>query len=168
MGRSDAVANALENKIDLSRLRKLKTPEIIARMECLKKCIHTLPKNNFRESFDAPWVGFTYLWLVSAEKVNWGNEDAKALGIPNNLVGTDKTWITSKANAKVKGPGYLYVFVNSEEDKPNSRDFVNTKRRRLSCIDIYVCQVTNDRSSPVKMAWTEIKRSTKDVDWILG
>lgn len=159
LGRSNAVHNTLTGRLDLSQLRKLKSAELIARMECLKQCIGVLPKKNFRKEFKRQITAFTYLWLVSAEEVNWGNENARALNIPMNLVGTDKTWITDKANAKVKGPGYLYLFANSEKDKEAKDWMPDLKRRRLLCEEIYICQVTTDPASPFKVAWAQIPKS---------
>ncbi|HEX6182243.1 MAG TPA: hypothetical protein VFZ47_13415, partial [Chitinophagaceae bacterium] len=164
LGRSNAVHNTLNGKIDLSQLRKLKSAELIARMECLKLCISVLPMKNFRKSFTRKVTAFTYLWLVSAEKVNWGNEDARALNVPINLAGSDKKWITDKANAKVKGPGYLYLFANSETDKDPKDWMPDLKRRRLLCREIYICQVTNDPASPAKVAWAQIPTSG-DLQW---
>ncbi|MGB8190843.1 MAG: hypothetical protein WCF67_02935 [Chitinophagaceae bacterium] len=156
LGRADAVNNALQGKVDLSQLRKLKSSQLIDRMECLKRCIETLPSRNFRDTFKPNVTAFTYLWLVSAEEVNWGNEEARALGVPDNLAGTNKTWITDKANAKVTGPGYLYVFANSDPDGEDKDWSTDLKRRRLRCTDIYVCQVTNNPASAAKIAWTKI------------
>ena len=99
------------------------------------------------------------MWLVSAEKVNWGKEDAPALNIPADLVGTNKDWITRKENAKVNGEGYLYVFANSAPDSSEIKDWgPDLKRRRLDCKQIYVCQVTNDAGSANKIAWAEVKK----------
>lgn len=165
LGRADAVNNALDGKLDMSQLRKLKSAELINRMECLKLCIHTLPQKNFYpEKYKSKVTAYTYLWLISAEKVNWGNEDAAALGIPADLVGNNKNWITDKANAKVSGEGYLYVFANSAPDTAPTKNWMgDLKRRRLDCKQIYVCQVTNNAGSPNKIAWTEIKNGT--INW---
>lgn len=159
LGRADAVNNALDGKLDMSQLRKLKSTELINRMECLKLCIHTLPQKNFREEYKGKITGYTYMWLVSAEKVNWGKEDAAALNIPTDIVGADKGWITRKENAKLQGEGYLYVFANSSPDNNEIKDWgPDLKRRRLDCKQIYVCQVTNDPASTNKIAWAEIKK----------
>ncbi len=168
MGRADAVNNALDGKIDMSQLRTLKSAELIARMECLKLCIKTLPQKNFRDSeYKSKIVAYTYLWLISAEKVNWGNEDAAALNIPMNLVGKNKDWITKKENAKVSGEGYLYVFANSIldiEEAPKDWD-KDLKRRSLdvSKDQIYVCQVTTNAGSPKKISWGQVKNGT--INW---
>lgn len=177
LGRADAVTNALYGKFDMSLLRKLKSNELIARMECLKLCIHTLPQKNFYdEKYTARVTGYTYLWLVSAEKVNWGKEEPLASGIPADLVGNNKAWITNTHEARVSGEGYLYVFTNSAADDYNPNDepeenkgkkprdwTADLKRRRLDCKEIYVCQVTNDAGSSHKLAWTEIKNGK--INW---
>jgi hypothetical protein len=157
IGRADAVSNTLQGKLDMSQLRKLKSNELIARMECLKTCIHALTTNNFRREFKRKIVGYTYLWLVSAEKVNWGKEDAKGLGIPIKLVGNSRDWITDKTNARINGEGYLFVFVNSVPDNVNKNWTPDFKRRKLDCIlPIYVCQVTSNPSAVKKIVWAEI------------
>lgn len=184
VGRADAVSNALNGTIDMSKLRKLRAAELISRMQCLKLCIHTLPTRNFNdELYKRNTVGYTYLWLVSAEKVNWGAENAAALGIPAQLVGSNKNWISSKENAKISGEGYLYIFANTVQDsieepehntkydhielkdevydpkpEPRKKEWTsNPQRRLLDCEEIYVCQVTNDPTSKHKIAWTEVK-----------
>ena len=163
LGRADAVTNALTDKLDMSKLRKLTSAELINRMEALKLCIKALPLKNFNPEIhkspkpEEPHVpAFTYLWLVSAEKVNWGHEHALGLGIPSSLSGHSKDWVTHKNNAKVKGQGYLYVFVNSSEDNEGNDDKEwtdNPIRRRLNCENIYVCQVCGNN-----IAWTEVKK----------
>jgi len=175
LGRADAVNNALDGKLDMSKLRKLKSSELIPRMECLKMCINALPQKNFNTPlYKDKITGYTYLWLVSAEKVNWGKEDALALGIPDDLVGSNKNWITAKANSIVKEEGYLYLFVNSAADgnevnekkselkgkKEWTSDF---KRRRLDCHQVYVCQVTNKPSAHPRIAWGEVKNGK--IEW---
>jgi hypothetical protein len=150
LGRADVVQNTLDGNLDMSRLRELNSKELISRMTCLKMCIQQLPEKNFRlKDKGQKLVGLTYLWLVSAEKVNWGNEDVKAYGVPSNLVGNNKDWISKKENAKVQGQGYLFIFVDSDED--NYRIWADYKRRRLGCKNIYVCQVTENN-----IAWQEV------------
>lgn len=157
LGRANAVQNALEKKIDMSQLRELTSAELIARMACLRLCIQNLPDRPFRESyFRDKMVGNTYLWLVSAEKANWGAEDVRAHGIPQNLVGTNKEWITKRSNAKIKGEGYLFVFVDSAPDG-EIKYWADDKRRRLDCLNIYVCQVTENN-----IAWREVLHSLGD------
>jgi hypothetical protein len=173
LGRADAIDNALKGKLDMSQLRKLKSRELINRMECLKLCIATLPQKNFNpEKYNSRITAYTYLWLVSAEKVNWGKEDAAGLGIPANLAGKDKKWITDKANAKISGEGYLYVFSNSaadgnpEDKNPKPKEWTNNlKRRRLNCQKLYICQVTNDPTATKKIAWTEVDLKTGRMAW---
>lgn len=156
IGRADVVNNALDGLLDMSVLRTLTSGELIARMECLRLCIRSLPVLNFRETFRAQLTGYTYLWLVSAEKVNWGVTDAAGLNIPANLV-EDKNEIVK--TARVRGEGYLYVFANSETDHEVLKDWApGLKRRRLYCTNIYVCQVT-----PTQIAWGEVKNGK--INW---
>jgi len=167
LGRADAVGNALNGRLDMSVLRKLKSAELINRMECLKMCIHNLPKRNFRKEFTSNITGYTYLWLISAEKVNWGKEHAPALGVPSNLVGNNKDWISRKENAKVQGEGYLYVFANSVADHIGPKDWADDLKRRRLDVDgeeIYVCQVTTDANSTNKIAWTKVKKNGS-INW---
>jgi hypothetical protein len=163
IGRADAVQNALEGKLDMSQLRELSSAELIARMDCLRTCIAALPLKNFQsKEHESKMVAYTYLWLVSAEKVFWGKNDANAYGIPASLVGQDKKWIAEKSNAKIAGDGYLFVFADSAPD--NNREWDDeSKRRRLDCEKIYVCQVTNQPGVKNKIAWTEIKDG--QVNW---
>ena len=157
LGRADCVQNALENKLDMSRLRKLKSNELISRMNCLKLCIDKLPKKNFEsKQNESKMVGYTYHWLISAEKVNWGHENAMAYGIPLNLIGKNKEWISKKENAKISGKGYLFLFVDSVDDE--NKDWADKKRRRLGCDAIYVCQVTEQA-----IAWADITNGK--VEW---
>jgi hypothetical protein len=166
LGRADAVNNALDGKIDMSQLRKLTSTELIKRMDCLKMCIQALPQKNFREEYKGKITGYTYLWLLSAEKVNWGKEDANALNIPADLVGGNKDWIIKKENAKVNGEGYLYVFGNSAPDTNPIKDWApDLKRRRLDCRQIFVCQVTNDPKATNRIAWAEIKN--EKINWLV-
>jgi hypothetical protein len=151
LGRANAIQNALEKKMDMSQLRELTSAELISRMACLRLCIQKLPGEGFRpDYFKEEIVGNTYLWLVSAEKANWGVEDVNAHGIPHDLVGNNKDWITKKSNARVKGPGYLFVFVDSAPDG-EVKYWADDKRRRLDCRRIYVCQVTEN-----SIAWQEV------------
>ncbi len=157
LGRADVVQNTLDGNLDMSKLRELDSKELITRMACLRLCIQKLPKKNFetKEQY-AKMVGLTYHWLVSAEKVTWGTEDAKAYGIPVNLVGNSKDWITNKVHTKVAGNGYLFVFADVEKDNTHY-DWADYKRRRLNCDTIYVCQVTE-----TNIAWREILKGPKE------
>jgi len=141
MGRADVVQNALNGNVDLSKLRMLTSAELISRMSCLRKCIAHLPKSNFKGFKKFPQtVATTRWWLISAEPVNFGTDDAKGWGIPNNLVGTDAKWVTSKANAKVSGKGYLYVIVDVDDEGATWDGF---GRRQAALTKCYVFQVVD-------------------------
>jgi hypothetical protein len=150
MGRADVVKNALEGNVDMSKLRTLSSAELIARMACLRKCIDYLPKSNFKGYTKASkMVAFTRWWLISAEPVHFGEEDAKGWGIPSTLVGTDTKWVTGKANAKVSGKGYLYVLVDVNGKEVTWDGF---GRRQVDCTKMYVCQVVDQPGGSPRLA----------------
>jgi hypothetical protein len=155
MGRADVVQNALDGNIDMSKLRTLTSGELISRMACLKRCIEHLPKVNFKGyTGEDKMVAFTRWWLISAEQVNFGKEDAKGWGIPNTLVGSDTKWVTAKANAKVSGKGYLFVIVDVNGKKLSWDGF---GRRRVDCTKMYVCQVVDQPGGTPKLAMATVK-----------
>ncbi len=155
VGRADVVQNALDGNLDMSKLRNLTSAELISRMACLRKCIDHLPKANFNtHQKDARMPAFTRWWLISAEPVHFGKDDAQGWGIPVNLVGTDTKWITDKSNAKISGKGYLYVIVDVN-DKNVSWDGFG--RRRIDMTKLYVCQVTDDSAGAPHLAMATIK-----------
>jgi hypothetical protein len=156
IGRADVVQHALDGKVDMSKLRELTSAELIARMACLRQCINHLPKVNFK-GYDKEdkMVAFTRWWLISAEPVNFGTDDAKGWGIPSNLVGTDTKWVTDKANAKVTGKGYLYVIVDVNGKKLSWDGF---GRRRVDCTKMYVCQVVDNPGGTPKLAMATVKK----------
>lgn len=155
MGRADVVQNALDGNIDMSKLRALTSGELISRMACLKRCIEHLPKKNFKGyTGEDKMVAFTRWWLISAEPVNFGKEDAKGWGIPNALVGADTKWVTAKANAKVSGKGYLFVIVDVNGKKLTWDGF---GRRRVDCTKMYVCQVVDQPGGIPKLAMATVK-----------
>ncbi len=155
IGRTDVVQNALDGNVDMSKLRELTSAELIARMACLKQCIDHLPKVNFKGyTSAAKMVAFTKWWLISAEPVDFGKDDAKGWGIPANLVGTDHTWVTDKANAKVSGKGYLFVIVDVNGKKLSWDGF---GRRRVECTKMYVCQVVDNPGKEPHLAMATVK-----------
>jgi hypothetical protein len=166
IGRSDVVQNALDGNVDLSKLRQLTSAELISRMACLKKCVEHMPKTNFKGNKSAPkMVAFTTWWLVSAEPVHFGMENAKGWGIPKNLIGPDTRWITDKANARVKGKGYLYIFVDAA--KMTSKNVIwDEFSRRLGDVPvIYVCQVVDQPGGTPMLAQATVKSGA--VTWAL-
>lgn len=155
MGRADVVQHALDGNIDMSKLRTLTSAELISRMACLKKCIENLPKVNFKGYKGADkMVAFTRWWLISAEPVDFGKENARGWGIPKNLVGTDTNWVTDKSNAKVSGKGYLYVIIDINDKSVTWDGF---GRRRADCTKMYVCQVTDQPTGSPQLAIATIK-----------
>jgi hypothetical protein len=155
IGRADVVQNALDGNIDMSKLREITSGELVSRMTCLKKCIAHLPKLNFKtKTSDPQIVAFTRWWLISAEPVHFGKEDARGWGIPKTLVGSDTKWVTDKSNAKVSGKGYLYVFVDVNGKKVSWDGF---GRRRVPCKKLYVCQVVDDPAGTTKLAIATVK-----------
>ena len=163
MGRADVVQNALDGNMDMSKLRNLTSAELISRMTCLRRCIDALPKSNFKGYKSYPkMVALTRWWLISAEPVNFGKEDAKGWGIPTTLVGADTKWATDKSNAKVSGKGYLYVIVDVNGKKVTWDGF---GRRRVDCTEIYVCQVADNPSGVAQLAMATIKAG--EANWEL-
>ncbi len=161
MGRADVVQNALDGNLDMSKLRTLTSAELISRMACLRRCIDHLPKANFHtHQSDAKMPAFTRWWLISAEPVIFGKENASGWGIPKNLVGTDTKWATDVANAKVSGKGYLYVIVDVNDKKVSWDGF---GRRRIEMTKLYVCQVVDDSAAAPHLAIATIKKGT--VKW---
>lgn len=155
VGRADVVQNALDGNIDMSKLRTLTSAELISRMACLKKCIENLPTVNFKGYKSAPrMVAATRWWLISAEAVDFGKEDAKGWGIPGALVGTDTKWVTGKSNAKVSGKGYLYLIVDVNGKKLTWDGF---GRRRVDVTKMYVCQVVDVPGGSPHLAMSTVK-----------
>jgi hypothetical protein len=158
MGRADVVQNALDGKVDMSKLRELTSGELISRMTCLKQTIENLPKTNFKGyRGEDRMVAFTTWWLVSAEPVNFGKENAKGWGIPKNLVGSDVKWATDKSNAKVNGKGYLFVIVDSAKMTSKNVIWDNFGRRVGYTPKIYVAQVADNPSGKPHLALATIK-----------
>jgi hypothetical protein len=104
--RSDYTANGRAGLIRASDLAEVSAAELIRRMEALRACVRVLPPAG-----DA--VRSTTLFLVSAEAIpDWG-----ARG--------------DKGDARLQGPGYLYVFalLGGPETEPASGDL---RRRQLT------------------------------------
>jgi hypothetical protein len=153
--RADVVQNALDNKLDFSRLSALTSKDFILRMDCLQFCIEQLPSFTIDSYPKGNHVtALTHLWLVSAERVNWGNH-VNGYGIPKDLVGNSKDWITSPQNARVKGDGFLYVFTENATDAiltvPEIGPTKEYKGELAVCKKIFVCQVT-----PQNIAWKTV------------
>ncbi len=150
---ADYIENSMQGKLNMSLLRELTSAELRARMACLKLCIKKLPEVDFNQHTVHPEdgkkiVGFTGLWLISAEKVaDWG-QGAKGIGIPPDLAGSTIKWATE---GRVSGPGYLYVFASITKPKDYWPDPPSRKRKLQSCAKIYVCQVSGQQ-----IAWTEL------------
>jgi len=167
MGRADVVQNALDGNVDMSKLRELTSAELISRMACLKKCIENLPKTNFKGYKGADkMVALTTWWLVSAEPVNFGNENGKGWGVPANLVGSDTSWVTDKMNAKVKGKGYLFVIVDAAKMTNKNVIWDNFGRRVGATPLIYVAQVVEDPSGTPHLALATVKKGKVSWDMI--
>jgi hypothetical protein len=134
------LCKCISGNVDMSKIENTDQRRVDCQDGLFKTCIDYLPKTNFKgyESADK-MVAFTRWWLISAEPVDFGKEDAKGWGIPNNLIGADTKWVTAKANHKVSGKGYLYVIVDVNGKKVTWDGF---GRRRVDCTKMYVCQVT--------------------------
>jgi hypothetical protein len=163
---ADYIENAMQGKLNMSLLRDLTSAELRARMACLKLCVKKLPQFDFDQHKVEPEngkkiVGFTGLWLVSAEKVaDWG-QGAKGIGIPPDLAGSSAKWATG---GRVSGPGYLYVFAVITKPKDYWPDKPSRKRKLQTCSKIFVCQVAGQQ-----IAWTELPAigpvQPENLDW---
>ncbi|MBB6238054.1 hypothetical protein HDC90_002682 [Pedobacter sp. AK013] len=148
IGRADYVENLLNPAVgfNMSLIRNIDCQELMARIECLRKCKTAVEGNTFR---------FSKLWLISAEKVtDWG-AGALGIGIPENLVGQSKQWSILPKDG-IKGSGYLYLFAKpkyDESEDPHTYNWVapNSKRRRMDFDYLVICQVTQNR-----LAWCKL------------
>lgn len=139
LGRADYVENTLSDALDMSKLRELDSSEVYHRMHCLRQCLHAI------DPAYAP-NGENNLWLVSAEKADWAGS-AKGYGITKSLLSQPGNDWAVKPRAGISGAGYLFVFAAymPDADFRDMRwvdDGDRTKRRRVPCTKIYVCQVT--------------------------
>ncbi|ARS39385.1 hypothetical protein CA265_06850 [Sphingobacteriaceae bacterium GW460-11-11-14-LB5] len=148
IGRADYVENLLNPAVgfNMSLIRNMDCQELMARIECLRKCKTAVEGNTFR---------FSKHWLISAEKVSdWGT-GALGIGIPDNLIGLSKQWST-QAKDGIQGSGYLYLFAQPQYDKqddPQTYHWVapDSKRRRMGFDYLVICQVTQNR-----LAWCKL------------
>ena len=108
-------------------------------------------------------VAYTTWWLVSAEPVNFGTDNAKGWGVPRGLVGLDAKWITDKANAKVSGKGYLYVIADTAHMDNKKPVYDGFSRRRGTVPTLYVAQVSYNNGNP-QMAIASVKSGK--VTWL--
>lgn len=150
IGRADYVENVLNPKVgfNMSMLRYIDCKELINRIECLRKCKLKVEGKKYR---------YSKLWLISAEKVADWNKGALALGVPENLAGTSKNWVT-EAKKDIQGSGYLYVFaapVYEPNLDPKDYQWIEpkSKRRRMAFTKLIVCQVTVDN-----IAWCQLDK----------
>lgn len=148
IGRADYVENLLNSTIgfNMSLIRNMDCQELMARIECLRKCKKAVEGNTYR---------FSKHWLISAEKVaDWGT-GAFGIGIPENLIGQSKQW-SIRAKDGIEGSGYLYLFAKPKYDQsedPQTYNWVapDSKRRRMDFDYLVVCQVTQNR-----LAWCKL------------
>lgn len=147
LGRADYVQNVLDNHTDMSKLRRLRTPTLIARMDALRVSVKQIEKRDN--------IAYSRLWLVSAEEITDWNKGALAWGIPNDLFGNNNNWAKTFQSAlnNSPAPGHLYVFAKTT----GKTEFVDShgKRKWQECDTIYVCQVT-----PNSINWTKIDKKT--------
>lgn len=91
--RSDYVSNSLAGHFDVRLTSWIDAPELIRRMDALRRCIKTLPPAGDR-------VSSTKLWLITAEAVaDWAAH-------PN------------RSATVLEGRGFVYTFARVSEDKP--------------------------------------------------
>ncbi len=153
--RVDYVKNALDDRFDASRLRNLRTEELIARMDALRRCIRAydgppntvLDPHNIQNEHAGRIPRDSHLWLVNAEAVTDWIRPALGLGLPALL---RPAFVTP--NLKKGGPGYLFVFavafgplryfVDQQTTAGQTPDPEDWKRVRRQCRELYVCQAT--------------------------
>lgn len=141
LGRADYVENALNDTLDMSKLRELDSREVYHRTFCLRRCLNAIGNAYIPN-------GENSLWLVSAEKADW-SKAAKGYGIMRALLSQSSNDWAVKPRAGISGPGYLFVFAAYTPDAHSGLirwvdNGDHTKRRRVPCEKIYVCQVTKD------------------------
>jgi hypothetical protein len=158
IGRADYVENLQNPSIgfDMSKLRSINSFELINRMDCLRKAIKSIDKNNK--------VSQTNYWLISAEKVDDWNLGAKALGIPDNLVGSSNSW--AKNSRGLTGAGYLFVFALTKIKKlKDELESPNSKRRNQLVKTLCVCKVSiAKKDSYAKIDWCELGSTFPKLD----
>lgn len=148
LGRADYIENALNDRFDMSRLRQLDSKEVYRRMACMRLCVNAIEKKYIPN-------GNNSLWLVSAEKAGWPGK-ANGYGVPKGLLSQpDNAWATIPRDGLNK-EGYLYIFGRFIPDvSPADVQWVSngnyTKRRRVLCTKLYICQVCEG-----KVAYYEI------------
>lgn len=157
--RADYLQNLLDPAIgfDMSQLRNLKTEELIHRMDCLRSCVRKI---------DHKKVWKTNLWLVGAEKIDDWSKNQQIKSLPNHKL-FSQLKADVRQNPKLKGEGYLYVFVLSKNNKKEFKGILDEKdeakkRRLLDVKTLWVCQVNRNY-----LAYTKIKQgSTKPRKWV--
>lgn len=164
IGRADYVENLLNPTIgfNMSKLRGINSSELINRMDCIRKAIKSIDKNNK--------VSQTNYWLISAEKVaNW-DVGANAFGIPDNLIGNSNSW--AKKSKELNGAGYLFVFAKTKIKKLKYElEEPNSKRRNQLVKTLTVCKVSiAEKDSYVKIEWCEfgssLPKSDSEIKWL--
>jgi hypothetical protein len=113
--RSDYVSNALSGKIDIRKTSSVDGPELIARMDALRRCIRVLPGKNH-------WVSKTDLMLVTAEDV----EKAKGKGDSGDAL---------------PGARYRYVFADLAADPEPTQELTRDQYRVNAA---YECLISQD------------------------
>ncbi|HEY0301219.1 MAG TPA: hypothetical protein VGC36_07805 [Rhizomicrobium sp.] len=113
--RSDYVRNALLGTFRPDPLINVGSDELIARMDCLRLCIKSLPPS-------PKDVSNTKLWLITAQRV--------------------PDWTAVPEHHSLTGAGYKFVFVKPTGDKPvRVPDDSRRMRQRIEPVG-YICHVT--------------------------
>jgi len=103
----------------------------------LKKCVEKIAGRH---------VASTDLWLVSAEILNGSQFDGN--GIPQTLLGNSKSWATDLKIKPIPNENcFLFLFACTNKDRNKDQrqwaeEGLSVKRRRLSCKNLDVCQVS--------------------------
>lgn len=155
IGQVDLVANALTNRLDASRLRELRTGDLIDRMEALRRVIALWDSNH--------WVRQTSLWVIGFERVLDWAQGASAAAIPDLLTGARHPW--GVARPGITGPGYLVLLVRAYDlnKQPAVADDSDPMRVRRPCEKMFVTQVARDA---VAGTWWYVRQPPTKLDWI--
>jgi hypothetical protein len=115
LDRSDYVSNSLAGHLNVRTTAGIDAPELIRRMDALRRCIKALPPSGDR-------VSSTKLWLISAEGVaDWTDPE--------------------RADAALEGRGFVYTFALVPEDDPSPGG--DLTRLRLPVTTRFECQISD-------------------------
>lgn len=159
IGRADYLHNLLNPDVglDMSKLRKLESSELIARMDCLRKCV---------KHIDNKKLWNTNLWLVNAVKVSDWNEKQNIKSLPDEPP-FNQINFNSKSKKALEGEGYFFVLakvLKNKDDKDSIWDESDKRRKRkyLKCTKLWLCQVTPNALATFKI---DMNKESSNGQW---